>query len=424
MATRFVRPFHARIGKREKNHPPAASNAIGGTPHILPEPKNETSAGASAFLPPLAENLDGGTIKVQRDDVRGIQERREPSHSPPPRSHNSSIKVQRDKVTDFDERREPCFSLLLTSDTDCFEFQRDNNPTVQLRAEPSLSPPLKNSDHGSIKVARDVKADAEEHARAPLTPRAEPADDVSINVVRNDHAITEERSESSLSPPRESSEDAAAELRRNAELIIEELEREPQFARTPASNRRNPDDERLSTGTIVRIAAALIVLGLGFAALLPSALTRDTIEPAMTLTTSTPPELAEPAQTEHVGAVHPVLAPRPSQPTEVVEPAPTPDDFASVVKTTPALRGSGAFEERGEGRAPEEVLVPRAGKGAGRTPLTAAEKAAVMRGLQELEKRAAVATPRLPAPTRPRLTAEEKAAVERGLRELEKTASP
>jgi hypothetical protein len=69
-----------------------------------------------------------------------------------------------------------------------------------------------------------------------------------------------------------------------------------------------------------------------------------------------------------------------------------------------------------------EGLVSDNSKGAvvSRPVLTAAERAAVARGIQELENPFGINAPRLLAPRRPVLTDEEKAAVARGLRELEK----
>jgi hypothetical protein len=66
------------------------------------------------------------------------------------------------------------------------------------------------------------------------------------------------------------------------------------------------------------------------------------------------------------------------------------------------------------------VVVPAGKAATSRTALTAAEKAAVARGLKELEIAAANKTPPRSALNRFALTEEEKASVERGLQELEK----
>jgi hypothetical protein len=227
--------------------------------------------------------------------------------------------------------------------------------------------------------------------------------------------------------------------------VIEDLEREHQFRTAvglmaKARNRAHAD-ETLDTRTIIRIAAAVIVLGLGSTALLPSILTRDPVESTVTLTTS--PAIAEPAQPKQVGAAQPAPEPRadplpaaaPAAPAVAAPvaaaaavappaaaatpvPAPPSNEATSVAKAPPILRGSNTPDLKSEPRATTQS----AGKADGGIALTAAEKAAVTRGLQALEKRAAVTAPRRTASTRPQLTAEEKAAVERGLRELEKTA--
>jgi hypothetical protein len=202
--------------------------------------------------------------------------------------------------------------------------------------------------------------------------------------------------------------------------VIEELEREPRLAYRPPRNRQDPDDEHIRTGTIIRIAAAVIVLGLGFTVLLPSIFTRDPVESTVTLTTS--PAAAVPAQTAQSGATQPVPDSRPIPSPPAAATAPASNDATSVAKTAPALRGTNAAEVQADGRATGRALVPNGGTAAGRLALTAEEQAAVTRGLQALEKRPAVSAPRRPASTRPALTAEEQAAVERGLRELEKTA--
>jgi hypothetical protein len=96
-----------------------------------------------------------------------------------------------------------------------------------------------------------------------------------------------------------------------------------------------------------------------------------------------------------------------------------------LTKTAPVLNktGDAPSEPQAAGRAKEaEALVSGAAKGAAasRTVLTAAEQAAVDRGLKELEKTAAIRARPRPAPNRFALTEAEKASVERGLRELEK----
>jgi hypothetical protein len=213
--------------------------------------------------------------------------------------------------------------------------------------------------------------------------------------------------------------------------VIEDLEREHEFRAALASsvkagNRLAQRHERLETGTIIRIAAAVIVVGLGSTAILPSILTRNPVASStVTLTTPPAPAPAAPAQTEQAVSTQPVTAPRPESPPAVAPPVPAPaaKETTTVAKAPPVLRGSNTPDAQSEARAATQVAAPNAGKADGGLTLTAAEKAAVTRGLQELEKQAAVTTPAPPRPrasARPQLTDEEKAAIERGLRELEK----
>jgi hypothetical protein len=380
MTVRLIRPFHVRLdvrtGKAEMSRPRAASNNGGGTPPGLPDQKKSS---------------DAGSIKVMRDDRPIVEERREPSFSPPLKSSdNEPIKVVRDGKAGTDEY-----------------------------AHAPLPRRTETSDGSAIKVLRDHKAGTDDYARAAVPPRTETSADT----------VAEERREPSLSPPPKSSEEGPADALRNEKIVIEDLEREHQFRAALASsveagNRLVHRQERLETRTIVRIAAAVIVVGLGFTALLPSILTRNPVEPTVTLTTS--PAVAQPVQTEQVGAAQPAPEPRadplpaaaPPAAAAPRAPALPSNDATSVAKAPPVLRGSNTPDVQGEPRATTQS----AGKADGGLALTAAERAAVTRGLQELEKRAAVAEPRRAPSARPQLTAEEQAAVERGLRELEKTA--
>jgi len=335
----------------------------------------------------------------------------------------------RDGATAAEERREPSLSPSQKSaDGGSIKVQRDDKPTTEERREPSLSPPVKNADDCSIKVQRNDEPIVEERREPSLSPPLKSPDDGSIKSLRDDNTGTDERRDAPFSPPPKNSEDGPAKVLRHDKIVLEDLEREHQFRAALASsveagNRLVHRQERLETGTIVRIAAAVIVVGLGFTALLPSILTRSPVEPAATLTTS--PAVAEPARTEQVGAAQPAPEPLPdplpaAAPAAAVPPVPAPpsNDAMSVAKAPPVLRGSNTPDVQGEARATTQS----AGKADGGIALTAAEKAAVTRGLQELEKRAAVTPPRRTASARPQLTAEEQAAVERGLRELEKTA--
>jgi hypothetical protein len=185
---------------------------------------------------------------------------------------------------------------------------------------------------------------------------------------------------------------------------------------------RNRDDS-ISDKTIVAITAAWVVASFAFTALLPSILTRPNVDfTALPIS----PAPVQPAQIEPFGVIKPVPDPGPAQLPAPVLPAPAASDSTSAAKTAPAFNSTGSVTSEKQADGPvtgAEVLVRSAGKAAASRPvLTAAERAAVARGRQELENTDAIDAPRRPAPTRPSLTDEEKAAVARGLRELEKAA--
>ncbi len=216
-------------------------------------------------------------------------------------------------------------------------------------------------DAGAPRVVRDHKAGAGEPRREPHPQRAEKADDSSVVVVRDDRRTDKERR-------REQPVQADAGLKA-----------------PPAKprKRRSKSDEFLSVGTIAATMAGVIVVSFAGTALLPSILTRDPIEAT---TIAIAPPAVQPRPPEQVGAIQPVPDARPVQQPAPELPAPASNDAKSLATTAPALR---------------TTSVPAAKQAGGRT---------------------AVAAPRRPATTRSALTAEEKAAVERGLRELEKAA--
>jgi hypothetical protein len=230
-------------------------------------------------------------------------------------------------------------------------------------------------DAGTPRGRRDHKAGAGEAGRAPLPPRAEKADDSSVVVVRDDRMAVEDRGREQLA---------------QTEFGLKAPPAKPR-------NRRSKSDESLSVGTIAATMAGVIVVSFAGTALLPSILTRDPVE--STTIAIAPPAVQRPPD------ARPVQLPAPDLP------APASTDAKSVAKTAPVLRTTSVPSAKQAG-----------GRTAGPTDLTAAEKAAVARGREDLQNTAAVAAPRRPATTRPALTAEEKAAVERGLRELEKAA--
>ena len=385
MAARLIRPLYVRYdvrtGKAEVRRSKGVSSNAAGAPRARPDPKNGTEQGP-APLPQPPKNLDDGSIKVVRDDKPGMQARAEQPLRPPATSlDDGSAKVDRAGRTGAEKFEDFC-----------------------------VPPTVKRSDGGSIKVVRDGRTGAKELLN-PLH-----ADD--IKVLRDDWTA-----DAPVPPPAKTSEHVA-KLPRNDKIVIEELERDHKFrmATGLAKQVNRPeysDDEYISTKTIIRIAAAVIVLGLAFAAILPSLLTRDPVESTAALITPSPP--APPARAEPPSVAQPVPDPRPAQAPEAPPPAAASNEATSAAKTAPVLRSSAPTDVPADGGA-TEVLLPSAGKAAGRTPLTAEEAAAVNRGLEALRKSAATkALPPRSAPNRPELTAEEKAAVERGLRELEKS---
>lgn len=282
------------------------------------------------------------------------------------------------------------------------------DPKNGTEREPSPLPqPPKNFDDGSIEVLRDGGIGAEE-LLDPSLPAPVQADD--IKVLRDHETADAERVD---------------KLPRNDKIVIEELEREHESrmalgSAKPANRPKYSDDEYISTKTIIQIAAAVIALGLAFTAILPSLFTRDPVEYTAGVITPAPP--APRAEAEAPSVAQPLPDPRPAQAPEAPPPEAASNEATSVAKTAPGLRGSAPADVPADGRAVEQVLLPSAGKAAGRTPLTAEETAAVNRGLEALQKSAAAeAPPPRSAPNRPALTAEEQAAVERGLRELEKS---
>lgn len=415
MAARLIRPLYARFdrtGKADTARPRPAANTSGGAPRVVADQKSGAEQRGHAPVPPTAKTFEDRSIKVQRDDKPIAEERREPSLSPPLKSSKDvPIKVQREDRAGTDEY-----------------------------AHAPPPPRTESSNDGAIKVLRDHDAGTDEYGRTPLLLQDEIPDDGASKVRRDDKPVGDERLEPSLSAPRETLDEAR--VRPHDKIVLEELEREHQFKAAlglMAKTRSRPRaDETIDTRTIIRVAAAVIVLGLGFTALLPSILTRDPADPTVTLTTSAPPALAAPAQTEQTAVAPPVPAPPPAPlptvapapapvaPAPNAQAAPAPKDIASVAKTTPALRGTNAPAALAQSRATERASISDGGKAAGGLALTAEEKAAVARGLQALEKQAPVPglekQAAVGAPRRPGLTAEEQAAVERGLRELEKTA--
>jgi hypothetical protein len=177
----------------------------------------------------------------------------------------------------------------------------------------------------------------------------------------------------------------------------------------------------VSGKAIIAITAAVIVMAFGLWALLPSMLTRPGVDPTPADTLPAP----IPTQVEPFADLQPVPVPEPLP--APAAPAPVSNDSASVANTAPVLDERGRIPsapQAGSRVGGADVLVPGAAKGtaASRTTLTAAEQAAVARGLKELERMAALKAQRRSAPNRFALTEAEKASVERGLRELEKAA--
>jgi hypothetical protein len=255
-----------------------------------------------------------------------------------------------------------------------------------------------NRDAATPQVVPDQKADADKPALAnpPVPPRAKTSDDSSVLVLRDDPMAGEDR---------------GSEQPGQTDSGLSEWVAKPR-------KRRSDSAESLSVGTIAAIMAAVIVVGFAFTAILPSILTRPGVDSTVSVVTA--PQPVTPPQVEQFGAVQPApdLAPPAPLPTPVAPaPAPASNAAKSVATPPPALRPTSVPPAR-----QAEAAGVSAGKGpaTGRIRLTAAEQAAVTRGLQELENKAAVTPPARPASPGFALTADEQAAVERGLQELAK----
>ncbi len=265
---------------------------------------------------------------------------------------------------------------------------REQKAGLQKPAPAPVLPRAAASDDSTVAALRALTAGPQEHRRAPLPPRAAASDDSSIVVLRDDEMVAEDR---------------GLEQRLQADAGLNGL------LAKPRKHRSHPD-ERLSIRDIALTMAAVIVVSLAATAFLPSILLGDIVDPPPTVAATPPP--VEPAPIEQAGVAEPAAVAPAAQP-----PAPAPratalSDSKAAAQTAPALRAAIPPEKQAGGRV----------AATGRNNLTAAEKAAVSRGLSELKSTAALAAPRRSAPPRSTLTDEEKAAIERGLRELEKDA--
>ena len=276
-----------------------------------------------------------------------------------------------------------------------------------------------NREVGAPRILREQKAAMQKPAPAPVPPRATTPDDSSVAVLRDPEAGPQERGPAPLPPRAAPSDDSSVVVLRDDDMVAEDRGREQRLQTDAGLNgapakprkRRSHPDERLSIRDIALTMAAVIVVSLAATAFLPSILLGDIVDPPAPVAATPPP--VEPAPIEQAGVAAPAAAVAPAaQPPAPAPRATASSDAKSAAQTTPALRAAIPPEKQAGGRI----------AATGRNDLTAAEKAAVSRGLSELKSTAALTTPRRPAATRPALTDEEKAAIERGLRELEKDA--
>jgi hypothetical protein len=239
------------------------------------------------------------------------------------------------------------------------------------------------------RALRNEKARAQEPAPAPIPPQAETPDDSAVMGNRDEKTVAVDRKRGEYVEP----------------ILLDEP---PSIWRRRQSEPDERLDERLSVGTIAVTMAAVIVVCFGITALLPAILTRDAVDSATT-DVGSPVSVPLPQFGE-------VQAPAPDLPARDAQSAP-------VLRTTSVPSRVPPANQVASRTAGADV--PSAGKAAATSlaNLAAAEKAGATRGRDDLKTTAtaAVAPPRRPA-RRPALTDEEKAAVERGLRELEKTA--
>jgi hypothetical protein len=275
-----------------------------------------------------------------------------------------------------------------------------------------------NREVGAPRVLREQKAGLQKPAPAPLPPRAATSDDSTVAALRALTAGPQEHRQGPLPPRAAASDDSSIVVLRDDEMVAEDRGREQRLQTDAGLNgllakpreRRSHPDERLSIRDIALTMAAVIVVSLAATAFLPSLLLGDIVDPPPPLAAAPPP--VEPPPIEQAGVAEPAAVAPAVQPPAPAPRATASSDSKSAAQTTPALRAAIPPEKQAGGRV----------TATGRNDLTAAEKAAVARGLSELKSTAALTTPRRPAATRPALSDEEKAAIERGLRELEKDA--
>jgi hypothetical protein len=396
MAARLVKVFHVRLNLGDapvkEPHPLAALNRDAGASRVSPDRKTGADVRGHLLFPPQTEELLASRPQAA------------------PESGAGASRVSSHRKTGADVRGHVLFPP----------------QTEELLASRPQAP---ESDAGTTRVPRDHDAHADAHEYAPPPPQAEDSDDGSIRVHRDDRMAVED------------------ELAPLFQTDIGQADSAPDEPSAKPRRRRRESDESLSIRTIALTMAAVIAVGFGFTALLPSMFTRPAVDSTTVITTSPPLPRPAPVQPEQVVTVPPAPAPSPVQPQAAppapspvqpqaaappapalnpvreqaaAPPAPAPSNTKAVARAAPVVteRASGSEEKQVAPRELRDSLIP--GTATGRITLTAAEKEAVERGLQALKNSATASAPPRPAAARFALTDAEKEAVERGLRELDK----
>jgi len=298
--------------------------------------------------------------------------------------------------------------------------------------------------HTSGETAQLVREDERpvEGPREAFLQDAEKADDATLSPRREDETLVKGREEAFLrldaeneherTPHFRRERDAPAEdqtdaldayeteepkplLLREDEALVEshgnQWQAHLQSDRAPTgqrkTRRRQSDDSRVRPRELIIIAAIVIATSFAFVSVLPSILTRTSPQPAAGLRALPAP--LQPLESDDFGFVTPAPVPAsgvtpaiapPASSAAAVTSAPAPVPAASPASVLPTaseagatsasnkLEGSARTEERGDdpGGAGELLLPSANGRAAGRSALTEAEKRAIARGIQELER--------------------------------------
>ena len=247
------------------------------------------------------------------------------------------------------------------------QLLHDNETPVEDQNDANRPLGAESVDETTRPILHDDEALVEDPGNAHLAFGAHRVDETTPLVPRNDDSLVEGRRDAG--PLRSlPSNRSATKLRKTR------------------GNRR--DDSRLSSGTLLAITAFLILESVAIVSVLPSILTRPSLD-----STAAPRNLSAPVQplpTEQpdIGVPAPVVAP--------ALPLPVSSEAKAVTKAAPVSDEEDtmapADRKAADRSGAAEIRVPSArGDRTTRSTLTEEEKAAVARGIQELEREAAQA---------------------------------